>query len=60
MKYWCYNCERQFDVPVEKEEHQSRLFGVEVLSNDKMIIIKLCPFCRSEEIEEVNEDDESI
>ena len=49
--YWCYNYEKRFEEPLEKETTQAKLFGVEGLPTDERITIQLCPFCRSDEIE---------
>lgn len=58
MSFWCFNCERKFDYPVEHITTQSRLFGVQELATDEKITVKLCPFCKSDEIEEEDDQDE--
>lgn len=58
MMYWCWNCERHFEEPLERETTQARLFGVEAMPTDERITIHLCPYCKSEEIEKEKEEDE--
>lgn len=55
--YWCCNCERKFDEPVVKTTTQARLFGVAEMPNDNRLTVRLCPFCKSEEIEETNDEE---
>ena len=58
MSYWCYNCSRKFDDTNEKTTTKARLFGVDEMPNDEQITIELCPYCKSDEITEEDEDEE--
>lgn len=58
MSYWCYNCSRKFDDPIVKTTTKARLFGVDEMPNDERITIELCPYCKSDEIDEIVEEDE--
>lgn len=56
--YWCYNCEKNFEYPIVQRTTQARLFGVETMPTDENITVLICPYCKSEEIEEhKNEED---
>ena len=54
-KWWCYNCERKFDEPIEKVTTHEDSLGIQSMFANKVEIIEtLCPYCGSCEI--VNED----
>ena len=49
-EFVCYNCGKKFNEPLERYETQARLFGLDELLTDEVNLVKLCPFCKSDEI----------
>lgn len=55
--YWCYNCEKRFEDPIEKHTTYENYYGLETPQHTPLTLC-LCPYCGSEEIEEEVEEDE--
>lgn len=54
--YICCNCEKKFLEPRTKETTYEAYLGVSVPTHT-YLLLELCPFCGSDEIEERNEDE---
>ena len=55
----CFNCDEDFSDPSEEHTTYERYYGVSgEFRNHTPMIISVCPYCGSDEIEEVNEDEE--
>ena len=52
--YKCYDCGEEFDEPATRRELVGEFWGTPAYDN-----FDCCPRCRSDEIEEVFEDDET-
>ena len=50
-KYYCNSCERYLDFVIKRREAFDHAFGVDYLNS------RYCPFCQSEDIEEVTIDE---
>lgn len=55
--YKCCNCERKFEEPRTKETTYENFYGVSMQSHT-YLLLELCPYCGSDEIEERNEDED--
>lgn len=50
--YICNDCKQEFDEPETDGEYMGEWFGFPSYQ-----IIDVCPFCRSDDIEELNEEE---
>lgn len=59
MAYRCGDCFEIFDEPREKHTTCESYYGVSGLfSSYNSLILEVCPYCGSEDIEEFDEEDE--
>ena len=57
--YHCFNCNEDFYEPGKVHTTYERYYGVSgEFRNHTPMIISVCPYCGSDEIEEVDEDEE--
>jgi len=60
IMYKCLNCGKLFDEPTVERINAADYFGVEKNGREEIFNIEECPYCGSEDIEEIDdeEDDE--
>ena len=54
--YRCCNCGEIFDEPIKEKESYENYYGVaSMFSNYNYFTLEACPYCGSDDIEEVEE-----
>lgn len=55
--YVCNECNEEFDYPITVKTSLEGYYGVSSLfSNHHRMLLEVCPYCESEDFEEINED----
>ena len=55
--YRCNDCTATFDEPDEQVWNAADYYGVEKNGHDQMLHINVCPYCGSEDIDEIDDEE---
>ena len=56
MRIKCWNCEKEFDEPLEINTSYEAYYGAPI-GTFTLFTYPACPYCQSEEIEEIGDEE---